>query len=172
MTDRAGAHWQAPDELANTTCNIPGDGSMYWAPSMYFHNRTSDKYYLVPVYVSPRLCVLLATCALVRHTAPHNVHTHGCTVFTTRFSLAEILVLAGTASTSHGISARLQGVGSTVHASISRWDARISRKNRRHGIKHCIIRTLCIIYYKAPNNKDTLHVKHQMIRTLCIKSTK
>jgi hypothetical protein len=40
-----------PDELSNTTCHIPGDGSMYWAPSMYFHNRTSNRYFLVPVYM-------------------------------------------------------------------------------------------------------------------------
>ena len=40
-----------PNELANTTCHIPGDGSMYWAPSLYFHNRTSNKYFLVPVYM-------------------------------------------------------------------------------------------------------------------------
>ena len=41
----------APEELANTTCHIPADGSIYWAPSMYFHNRTSKKYFLVPVYM-------------------------------------------------------------------------------------------------------------------------
>jgi len=41
-----------PNELANTTCHIPGDGSMYWAPSLYFHNRSGDgRYYLVPVYM-------------------------------------------------------------------------------------------------------------------------
>ena len=40
----------APGELANTTCNIPADGSMYWAPSLYFKNRTSNKYFLVPAY--------------------------------------------------------------------------------------------------------------------------
>ena len=42
------------DELANTTCNIPADGSMYWAPSLYFHNATGDgdgKYYIVPSYL-------------------------------------------------------------------------------------------------------------------------
>ena len=40
----------APGELANTTCNIPADGSMYWAPSLYFKNSTTNKYSLVPVY--------------------------------------------------------------------------------------------------------------------------
>lgn len=40
-----------PEELANTTCHIPADGSMYWAPSMYFFNRTLAKYFLVPVYM-------------------------------------------------------------------------------------------------------------------------
>lgn len=40
-----------PEELSNTSCHIPADGSMYWAPSMYFHNRTDNKYYLVPVYM-------------------------------------------------------------------------------------------------------------------------
>jgi hypothetical protein len=39
------------NELANTTCNIPADGSMYWAPSLYFHNRTENKYYIVPSYL-------------------------------------------------------------------------------------------------------------------------
>ena len=40
------------NELANTTCNIPADGSLYWAPSLYFHNRTGDsKFYLVPAYI-------------------------------------------------------------------------------------------------------------------------
>ena len=24
---------------------------MYWAPSMYYHNRTAGKYFLVPVYM-------------------------------------------------------------------------------------------------------------------------
>jgi hypothetical protein len=40
-----------PEELANTTCHIPADGSMYWAPSMYFFNQTVGKYFLVPVYM-------------------------------------------------------------------------------------------------------------------------
>lgn len=39
-----------PNELANTTCNIPADGSMYWAPSLYFHNRTEGRFHIVPSY--------------------------------------------------------------------------------------------------------------------------
>jgi hypothetical protein len=39
------------NELANTTCSIPADGSMYWAPSLYFHNRTENKYHIVPSYL-------------------------------------------------------------------------------------------------------------------------
>lgn len=40
----------AYNEIANTTCTIPADGSMYLVPSLYFHNKSDWKYYIVPVY--------------------------------------------------------------------------------------------------------------------------
>ena len=51
-----------PHPQANTTCHIPADGSMYWAPSMYFHNRTLDRYFLVPVYMKVRPRASCAGC--------------------------------------------------------------------------------------------------------------
>ena len=40
-----------PNELANTTCNIPADNSIYWAPTLYYHNKTEGKYHAVPNYM-------------------------------------------------------------------------------------------------------------------------
>jgi hypothetical protein len=39
----------APNELANTTCNIPADNSVYWAPSLYY--KSDGKFALVPFYL-------------------------------------------------------------------------------------------------------------------------
>lgn len=39
----------APNEMANTTCNIPADNSIYWAPTLYY--KRDNRFFTVPFYL-------------------------------------------------------------------------------------------------------------------------